>query len=173
VRIKKQPGKSRGGKVWQFAAAGALLVLAALFFLGVNSSPAVKVYFIKGERLESVKRVLPEGGDRLQIAAAELISGPNAQEQAGGIFSEIPSGTKILKAEIIDKVAAITFNKKISDASGGSARIQGMIAQIVYTFTEIPGVEKVKIEAEGEESLVLGGEGYVVDQPLSREEIKF
>jgi len=46
-----------------------------------------------------------------------------------------------------------------------------MIGQIVYTITEVPGIKKVWIKMEGEKELVLGGEGLVIDRPLSREDI--
>jgi spore germination protein GerM len=153
---------------------GAIVILVALFFiLQVLQPSSLKVYFLRGEKLMAVNRSLPEGADPLLVAAHELTRGPNKAERAEGLFSEIPAKAHIIKIEKRDQVAVVSFNKELKKYGGGSARVQGLIAQIVYTFTEIPGVEKVQILIENEPEVILGGEGFLIDKPLSREEVRF
>jgi len=131
----------------------------------------IKIYFLKGEKLEQVSRPSAEKSNILEVAARELMRGPNAAEKQAGIFSEIPAGTKIVKVSRDGETANITFNDEIENYGGGSARVQGLVAQIVYTFTEIPGITKVNVLVSKRKEVVLGGEGLVLDHPLSREEL--
>ena len=157
---------------WALAAIIIAGVLAFAYYLFQAQNPSVSVYFLKGEKLISVKRPLPQGDAPLQVAANQLMLGPNEQEAKEGIFSEIPRSAKIIKASIQDESANIIFNDEIENYGGGSARVQGLVAQIVYTFTEIPGINKVQILVGKRASVVLGGEGFVIDKPLSRQDLE-
>jgi spore germination protein GerM len=54
-------------------------------------------------------------------------------------------------------------------AGGGSASMTGRVAQILYTATSINPNTNVWIDVEGKRLEVLGGEGLVLDQPLTRQ----
>ncbi len=152
----------------------AVIAIAAATYLWVALQPkgtAVKVYFFKGEKLTAVERPLSANEAPLSKALTELISGPSETERGQGISTQIPRGTKVLSMLIKDDIAIINFNRKLENYGGGSARLEGMIAQIVYTATEVPGIKKVWIWMEGEKELVLGGEGLVLDKPLSRRDL--
>jgi len=152
---------------------GAIMFFVALFFiLQALKPPGIKIYFLRGEKLVAAERALPEGADPLLVAARELVRGPNEAEKAEGLFSEIPAKALIIKIEKRDQIAVVSFNKALKKYGGGSARVQGLIAQIVYTFTEMPGIEKVQILIENEPEVILGGEGFLIDKPLSREDVK-
>jgi spore germination protein GerM len=151
------------------------LIVAAIYFWFASQpkEAGVKAYFFKGEKLMAVERPLKAGEAPLSKAVAELLSGPSETEKAQGISTQIPAGTKALNILIKDEIAIVNFNRKLENYGGGSARLEGMIAQIVYTATEVPGIKKVWIWMEGEKELVLGGEGLVLDKPLSRREIAY
>lgn len=134
--------------------------------------PFVKVYFIKGSKLLAVRRYLTPGETPLRKAMVSLLSGPEEAEVKKGITSNLPPGVKILKISRQGPIAIIDFNGELENYGGGSARLRGMIAQIVYTATEIPGIEKVWIWVEGRKEVVMGGEGLVLDHPLSRQEVR-
>ena len=119
----------------------------------------------------AVERPLDANEALLTKAFAELLSGPSETEKAQGISTQIPAGTKVLNILVKDEIVIVNFNRKLESYGGGSARLEGMIAQIVYTATEVPGVKKAWIWMEGKKELVLGGEGLVLDKPLSRRDL--
>ena len=53
-----------------------------------------------------------------------------------------------------------------------SPSVEGIVAQLVYTATGLPGVEQAWLWVEGQSEVVLGGEGLVLDHPLSRRDVK-
>jgi spore germination protein GerM len=143
------------------------------FFLNQTKSPTVSVYFFKGSSLVAVKRTIGADEAPLNKALHALLQGPDLKEAGRGIISEIPSGTKILGIKAEKKLATINFNDKLELYGGGAAKIQGIIAQIVYTATSIKGINKVWIWVNGKKEVVLGGEGLVLDRPLSRRDIRY
>lgn len=166
--MKKNPGRLN----WILAIIIVAAIAAGAYFLFFSQTSSINVYFLKGEKPLAVKRPLPKDADPLLAAAGELMIGPNEQEAKEGIFTEIPKKAKIIKVEKAGNTARIVFNDEIENYGGGSARVQGLVAQIVYTFTDIPGIEKVKIFVGKRASVVLGGEGFVIDKPLSRQDLE-
>lgn len=160
-----------------FWIAGLLLIaLTALGWFLYQSGPAaptIKIYFLKGESLAPVERPLQNTTEPLAAATRELMNGPTAEEKQSGLFSEIPPKARIQKIVREDGTVLVSFNSELEKYGGGSARVQGLIAQIVFTFTEVPGVTKVRILVGKKGEVVLGGEGFVIDKPLARQDIKF
>lgn len=147
------------------------LVGAFLYFVSFSPKDCVKVYFFKGDRLRTVIRKIPKREEKASFALRELLQGPRAPEKRGGFFSEIPAGVKALNIDVQGDTATLNFNNKLAKYGGGSARVQGLIAQIVYTLTDIKGIDKVRVLIEGKSDVVLGGEGYVIDRPLGRRDV--
>jgi spore germination protein GerM len=85
----------------------------------------------------------------------------------------VPRGTRALSFKVRGKTVIVNFSRELEKYGGGSTRLQGMIAQIVYTATDVPGIEKAWIWMEGEKELVLGGEGLILDRPLGRKEVSY
>jgi spore germination protein GerM len=48
----------------------------------------------------------------------------------------------------------------------------GRVAQVLYTASSLDPATKVWLEVEGKPLEVLGGEGLMIDQPLTRENFK-
>ena len=145
---------------------GLLFGLAQLSLPSMPKTDQIKAYFFNGEKLIGVKQELKAGEVPLTRALQELEKGPGQ-----GLSTLIPKGTKILGIRQDKKVAIVNFNNKLEQYGGGSARVQGMLAQIVYTATSVKGVDKVFILINGKSELVLGGEGFIVNRPLSRRDI--
>ena len=153
-------------------AAAALGLWLAYLLIGTGrEAPAVKIYFYQRDTLTAFSRPLSPDQAPLAQALAALLAGPNEPERAAGVKTTIPPGTRAINYKTNGGTAIITFNRRLEDYGGGSSRVEGMIGQIVYTITEVPGIKKVWIKMEGEKELVLGGEGLVIDRPLSREDI--
>jgi hypothetical protein len=121
-----------------------------------------EVWFTRGDSLFVVRREQPST-PRIATAAMEsLLSGPSAREQAAAVGSQIPAGTQLLGLTIEDEVATIDLTSEF-ESGGGSASMNMRIAQVVYTLTQFPTVKGVLFELD-----VLGGEGIVVDEPVTR-----
>ncbi|HTY13006.1 MAG TPA: GerMN domain-containing protein [Candidatus Omnitrophota bacterium] len=162
----------KAAPLWWVLIGAIVLCAVAFYFIKTTEPPSIRIYFLKGEKLTEVKRPLRPDKNELELAAAELMAGPNAEERKNEVFSEIPREAKIMKVEKMANEAEVTFNPALENYGGGSAKVQGLVAQIVYTFTAIPGINKVRIKVGAKETVVLGGEGYVIDRPLTREDIK-
>lgn len=167
--MRKKRSKS---KLWLY---GLIILIAAafLFFLFIPKSPSLKVYFIKDGKLEAVSRVIHERQEPLSLAMFELLRGPSKTEIQSGYSTELPYKTKILAVSQTGSVLKVTFSRELENIGSGSARIVGLIGQIVYTLTDIPGIEKVRILVEDRNDVVLGGEGFAIDRPLSRDDVKY
>ena len=156
-----------------------LLIVAAItagalfFYFWINREPSINVYFMKGGTLVACPRTLHKGAEPLSKAAFGLLAGPTDAEKADGCFSEIPKGTQVLSLRKDGEVLIVNFNEKLQSYGGGSAKVRGLVAQVVYTFTEVPGIKKVRIMIEDQKDVTLGGEGYVIDRPLSREDVNY
>ena len=150
-----------------------LLLFIALFTVCGCSvqGKGVEVYFFNNEnKLVSVDRELPTLENPGVIAMDQLMKGPSEQESAGGLSTAIPAGTRARQVEINGDVAIVDFNESLLQV-GDAASIQRMLAQIIYTATSVRGVKKVLIKLEGSDNFTLG-DGYVIDHPLERSDVK-
>jgi len=115
------------------------------------------------------RRTVPRGGTEQLLAAAlaALLEGPTAAEQARGLATAIPAGTRLRGVRIQDGVVRVDFSREV-ESGGGSASMLGRFWQIVYTATQFPGAGRVQILIEGQERRAMGGEGVVIEQPVAR-----
>ncbi len=152
-----------------------IVLIAIGFYLFRSYTPTktntINIFFLKDEVLTPVKRILPEKGDALQIIAQVLSKGPSKLEKDAGFYTEIPKNAVIVDADRIANLVIVDFNSALENYGGGATRVQGLIGQIVYSFTDLPQIDEVKITVSGKEEVILGGEGYVIDKPLSRSDI--
>jgi len=130
-----------------------------------------QVWFTRGESLFMVKRT-QEATPRIGTAAMEsLIAGPDTQEQAAAVGSQIPAGTQLLGLNVDNGVATVDLTSEF-ESGGGSASMNMRIAQVVYTLTQFPTVKGVLFQLDGQRVDVLGGEGVIVDQPVTRKDYR-
>lgn len=78
----------------------------------------------------------------------------------------IPIGTKINQIRISDRIAYIDFNESFSFNSYGVLGYKIQVAQVVYTATQFASVDAVYFYMEGEPLEYLGGEGYLLHNPI-------
>jgi germination protein M len=130
-----------------------------------------QVWLTKGESLYMVTRT-QNSTPRIGTAAMEsLLEGPDAQETAAAVGSQIPSGTQLLGLSVDDGVATVDLTSEY-ESGGGSASMNMRIAQVVYTLTQFPTVKGVRFELDGQPVDVLGGEGVIVDHPVTRKDYR-
>ena len=133
----------------------------------------VLVYLLKNSHIEKVTRNVGMGNVNVDRAVEELVKGPTKAEIKSGYFTEIPKGTKVIGVDVEDGTAFVNFNSRLTNYGGGTTRVKGLIAQIVYTLTEFPEVKQVRIQVNGSGEVALGSEGYEIDTPLSKKDSKF
>ena len=129
-----------------------------VFFIGKNEN---------GEELyRAVKRKYDktENGQQLSFAVSRLIEGPNQIEREKGIYSEIPTGTKVISVVETDKKAIVNLTSAF-DQGGGTDGLYKRLYQLVKTAnknTKLP----VYLYIDNKQVDVIGGEGLMINQPL-------
>jgi spore germination protein GerM len=162
----------RRARAWVVAAL-AVAVGAGLAWWLVRSETTVAVYFIRasdgGDTLQDVpRRVRGRTAEaRLRGALEALLAGPTADERARGLTTAIPPGTRLRGLRIDNGVVVVDLSGEVG-SGGGSASMLGRLWQIVYTATQLPAAAQVRLLIDGQPRQALGGEGVLIDRPLSR-----
>ena len=128
---------------------------------------ALKVYFSKDEMVCAASRVVPETQQVGAAAMRALLDGPTEVEKTGGMVGNIPKGTTFLGLTIADGIATVDLSKEYS-SGGGSLSMFMRLAEVVFTLTQFPTVQGVDFKLDGEPIDVLGGEGIIIDHPMTR-----
>jgi hypothetical protein len=127
----------------------------------------VELFFVKeGISAKSVIRAV-DTPDVAANAIRALIEGPTPAEQDTELSTAVPADTLLLGLTIRDGLATIDLSREF-EAGGGSANILSRLAQVVYTLTQFPTVDRVVFHLDGEPVGVFSGEGVVLDGPVSR-----
>ena len=127
---------------------------------------SVNLYFVDGEALsEPIQRELATPAGLLASLEA-LIEGPTEEEAGDGLTSVIPAETVILGSDLSNGVLQVNL------AEGTLEQIEGAlqslaIAQLVFTATELPGVDWLWVLIEGEPRALPTDEGDV-EAPVGR-----
>lgn len=102
--------------------------------------------------------------DILKSAFNRLLAGPTDS----ALTTTIPTGTKLRNLSVDTNGVRVDLSKEFTDG-GGSASMTGRVAQVLYTASTLDPKAKVWISVEGKPLEVLGGEGLMLDQPMTRE----
>jgi germination protein M len=127
----------------------------------------VCAYFSISEKIAAAARVIPKTQQVGAAAMRALLEGPTANEREAGMVSNIPEGTTFLGLEINGGIATVDLSKEYA-SGGGSLSMFMRLAEVVFTLTQFPTVEGVNFKLDGEPIEVLGGEGIIIDHPMSR-----
>ena len=132
-----------------------------------SDTVTVKAYFSQNEVMTPVSRTVPYTLATARAAMEELLRGPNDDEQARGLFSAIPAGTKLLDVSIANKVATVDLSAEF-ESGGGSLAMFTRLAQVVFTLTQFPSVDSVVFKLEGTKVDLFSGEGIILEDPQTR-----
>jgi len=91
----------------------------------------------------------------------------NRRSRRFAVGSEIPGGTQLLGLSIAGGVATVDLSHDF-ESGGGSVSMLLRVAQVVFTLTQFPTVERVRFFLDGAPAAAIGGEGVVVDPPVGR-----
>jgi spore germination protein GerM len=104
--------------------------------------------------------------ETLTAAFEALLDGPESAEATDPATS-IPDGTRLLNLDVRQDGVYVDLSEEFT-TGGGSTSMTGRLAQVLYTATSLDPDENVWLYIEGEPLEVLGGEGLIVDQPMTR-----
>ena len=129
-----------------------------IFFIGKNN---------KGEEVyKAVKRAYEPrlDGSKIKFAVNELLQGPNTVERSFGVYTEIPSGVRLIN--IINQGDKIIVNLNSTFVNeGGSESLYKRLYQLIKTVnlnSDLP----VYLYIDGQMADIVGGEGIMISQPL-------
>jgi len=105
--------------------------------------------------------------DALQVAFSNLMSGPDS----AGVATGIPEQTELLALSVEEDGVHVDLSEDFT-FGGGSASMIGRLAQVVYTATTLDPDAPVWLSIKGEPLEVLGGEGLLVRQPITRTDLE-
>ncbi len=128
---------------------------------------ALTLYFLRGESLGVAERRVPHTTAPATAAMEALLAGPTAAEQAAGLTSAVPGGTRLLSLSIDGTTARVDLSARFA-AGGGSVSMQARVAQVVYTLTRFSTIKAVDFMLDGVLVEALGGEGLLLDAGQTR-----
>lgn len=124
-----------------------------------------------GPFLVPVSRQVPKTQLVAAAAIRELIAGPTQAERNSqpAITSAIPADTLLLGITIEEGNATIDLSREF-EAGGGSFSMFGRLAQVIYTVTQFPTIDRVTFHLDGEPISVFSSEGILLDAPVGRDD---
>ncbi|MDH3500561.1 MAG: GerMN domain-containing protein, partial [Acidimicrobiia bacterium] len=122
----------------------------------------------QGPFLVPVNRQIAETTMPATATMWQLLAGPTSAEEASR--PAIPDATELLGLAIFDGIATVDLSGAYA-SGGGSASMLGRVAQVVFTLTQYSTIDAVNFELDGAPIDVLGGEGIILDDYNTREEL--
>lgn len=104
----------------------------------------------------------------LKSAFENLLAGPKDSDKHA---STIPEGTKLNSLEVRSDGVFVNLSSDFT-SGGGTASMTARLGQIIYTASSLDPNAKIWISVEGQPLEVLGGEGLIVDQPMTRRDFE-
>jgi germination protein M len=138
-----------------------------------NTKPlALKVYFMRNDKLVVAGRTVPTTKAVGRAALLQLLAGPSPADKARGMATCVPARTKLLGLSVAHGTATVDLSKSFA-RGGGSLSMTARLAQVVYTLTQFPTVSRVVFWMEGRRVTVFGGEGIMLDHPATRASFEY
>ena len=133
----------------------------------------VQIYWLKNTEnsLELVSRPVTVSPNQSNIVLEEAFNGLLKGPTDAALDSTIPQGTKLRNMRIQNDGIHVDLSQEFT-TGGGSASMSSRLAQVIYTATSLQPKAKVWIDVEGKPLEVLGGEGLLLEQPLTRQSFK-
>lgn len=88
---------------------------------------------------------------------ASLLLGPSQREVEARLQTALPSGTAVVSTRTAGNVLFVDLSEEINELTGEQLTLA--VAQIVFTATEVPGVQVVRLRVNGEDQAWPKGDG--------------
>jgi hypothetical protein len=129
---------------------------------------SIVVYFTRGEQVAPVHREVPQTSAVGTAAMVALLDGPTAAERELDIASNVPEGARLIGLEVAGGTATVNLSREF-ESGGGTLSMTARLAELVFTLTQFSTVERVQLELDGAPVSVFGGEGILIEEPMTRE----
>jgi Immunoglobulin-like domain of bacterial spore germination/Sporulation and spore germination len=132
-----------------------------------QAGPRVRlaVFFERGGALWQSSRTVTQTPGVARAAIDRLFTGPNPPETAAGVGSAVPHGSRLRGISIASGTATIDVSRAFA-AAGDRASVRMRVAQLVFTATQFPTIDHVRLEVAGQ--VVHSIAGVPVPQPAAR-----
>jgi spore germination protein GerM len=128
-----------------------------------------------GNQIEMVAVAMPRRLGKSDVSALrDAIDYLLVTPDYGSLASTIPSGTRLLGLQMKPDGIHLDLSREFA-SGGGSTSMIYRVAQVLYTATSLDPKAKVHLSVEGKllnQDHPLGGEGLIVSQPLTREQVR-
>ncbi|HLO01611.1 MAG TPA: GerMN domain-containing protein [Symbiobacteriaceae bacterium] len=116
-----------------------------------------------GDRLEPIEVRLPKTAGKARAAVEQLLNPPRELTLESGF----PAGTKLNDVRLTGAVLTVDLTTEVESVQG-SAGANSIMATLVYSLTELPGVGAVRLTANGLPAVLHGVEW---NDPISRDQL--
>ncbi|WP_175408245.1 GerMN domain-containing protein [Streptomyces sp. TRM64462] len=124
------------------------------------------VYFLHGEQVSPAPRPVAAPSTAAGALRA-LLAGPTGFERGHDRTTAIPAGTTLNSVAVRDRVATVDLSERYDDG-GGTLSMRARLAQVVFTATRFPTIDKVQFALDGKPVRSFGGEGIELNKPVGR-----
>ena len=133
---------------------------------GDTAGPQVVLWFLRDNRLESVRRAASGSGPATALTL--LSEGPTPEEVADGLTTALtPQPLAVVDGRSSDSTVTVAVSPAFTSVAG--ANQLRAVAQVVWTVTEFPGTEQVRFTTEGGVLEVPTDQG-LTDQAVDRDD---
>jgi spore germination protein GerM len=136
----------------------------------ITAEKTLQVYWLKSAdskiELAATPVKLSSTGDSeavLQATIEKLLAGSTNPT----LTTAIPRGTQLRQISVDRTGIHLDLSREFQQG-GGSASMTGRVAQVLYTVTSLNPQASVWFSVEGKPLETLGGEGLIIDQPITR-----
>jgi spore germination protein GerM len=133
-----------------------------------SQTEKVQVYWLDDDLKLVATSVTLEKADNEEKSLENTFQVLLAGNPQGSNGTTIPDGTKLLNLNLKEDGIHVDLSSEFV-SGGGSASMTGRLGQIIYTATTLNPNANVWINVDGKPLEVLGGEGLMVDQPMTRQ----
>jgi Sporulation and spore germination/Immunoglobulin-like domain of bacterial spore germination len=149
------------------ALAAALALAAGATRATAADTSVYQVWLQRGGRLWVVKREQPVTMSPARAAVRSLLAGPTVAEADAGVATQVPSGTDLLGLGVADGTATVDVSDRFG-AGSGAASVRMRLAQLTYTLTQFPAIDRVRLLIDGRAASRLTSDRVPVPEPMTR-----
>lgn len=127
----------------------------------------LRIYLLRDGAVAPVARRVERTAAVAHAALEQLLAGPTVAERAAGLASDVPAETKLQDLAIVDGEATVDLSDPFQH--GAEATLAQRLAQVVYTLTQFPTIQRVAFTVDGSPlGTVTDGSGAPLDRPVTR-----